>query len=292
MHSVTIIGIGRVGRALAVSLVRAGYRIDALIVRDGTPEAGSSAELPPELFVPASFATSIASDIVFICTQDHEISGAVRMLVSMARRGMAVFHTSGALSSEVLAPLADVGAHTGSIHPLISISERAVTDPFHGAYFCVEGDAAAEAIGKTIAADLGGIPFSIETSKKAAYHAAAVMACGHLVALADAAFSLMEQCGPDAEFSRRLLLPLVSSTIANISAQSTSQALTGPFARTDVDTIERHLKVLEQSTDPELLQIYTALGLRSLDLAIEQGADKGRAASIRERLLMAERGVR
>jgi predicted short-subunit dehydrogenase-like oxidoreductase (DUF2520 family) len=291
MPSVTIIGIGRVGRALATALSRAGYRMDALVVRSSNSVPSDIPELGLELFVPAAFLTAIISDIIFICTQDHEIAGVAAAIHGAVKQGSTVFHTSGALSSDVLAPLA-AGAAVGSMHPLVSISERTIAEPFHGAYFCVEGDPRAVAIAKSVVADLGGIPFSIDTGKKASYHAAAVMAAGHLVALVDAAFSLMQSCGPDTELSRRLLMPLISSTIANISAQTTSAALTGPFARADTETIDRHLRELENCGDPEILQIYAALGVRSLDLALQQGADGSRIAAIRQRLFMAERDSR
>jgi len=52
-----------------------------------------------------------------------------------------IFHTSGSLSSEILKDLKAVGCPTGSIHPLVSISDvRLGAERFADAYFCVEGD--------------------------------------------------------------------------------------------------------------------------------------------------------
>ncbi len=294
MYSVTIIGIGRIGSALARSLPASKYRIDSLVVRD--PEAFIDTSSISGIKAPAvglSALGRVRSDIIFVTTQEREIEGVVQTIGPLIDRDSYVFHTSGALSSEVLDPLRKRGSYVGSVHPLVSVSGAdGIREPFEGVYFGVEGDAEAVVLGSTIAGDLGGIPFSIETSKKAAYHAAAVMACGHVVALMDAAFELMSECGPDAAFSQELLIPLVHSTIANLSIQSPSEALTGPFARADVETVDRHLSELTRGPNSKLLGIYLALGERSLDLAVVRGADKGRVKQIRDRLSIAKASIR
>src|SRR6476620_9282988 len=99
MRSVSIIGMGRMGRALALSLPRAGFSLDRLFVREGT---GS---LPPDL---QNFAAKLAdtervgSDIVFITTRDNEIEKAAAELSEKIERGSVVFHTSGSRSSTAL----------------------------------------------------------------------------------------------------------------------------------------------------------------------------------------------
>src|SRR5207245_750798 len=83
-----------------------------------------------------------------------------------------VLHTSGALSSKILAPLAAVGLHIGSLHPLVSVS-----DPVSGAanlreaFYCLEGDRAALRVARAVVRDLGGQSFSIDSRNKALYHA-------------------------------------------------------------------------------------------------------------------------
>ncbi|MEP6945788.1 MAG: Rossmann-like and DUF2520 domain-containing protein [Acidobacteriota bacterium] len=294
MHSVTIIGIGRVGSALAMSLPPTKYRIDSLVVRDRlgfaslNPGFGRRAAV-----VTAEDLSEINSSIIFITTQDREIKGVVQTIGPLIGGECCVFHTSGALSSDILDPLRKRGAWVGSVHPLVSVSGSAdKAEPFEGVYFGIEGDPEAVAIANTVALDLGGTPFSIETSRKALYHASAVMACGHLVALLDASFELMANCGPDPTTARELLMPLVESTIANLSRQSPEAALTGPFARVDIETIDRHLDQLESDPDREMLDIYLVLGERSLDLALRQGADQARVAEVRKRLSMAKGLVR
>ena len=99
-------------------------------------------------------------------------------------------HTSGALSAEVLGPLREKGWHTGSIHPLISVTDR-TEGGLEGAVWSVEGDNAALRVAKSIVRDLGGKSFSIRSEDKPLYHAAAVMASGNVVALFDVALEML-----------------------------------------------------------------------------------------------------
>lgn len=274
MQTVSIIGVGRIGGALAVALESKGYAIENLIFRDQEKAEIIRKKLTaePHVFTIAE-ADKIKSDVVFICTQDAEIGNVGAVLATKLRHQPFVFHTSGALSSETLSELKKIGCPTGSIHPLVSISDVLLgSERFRGAYFCVEGETEAVDVAERIVTDLGGSAFSIETNYKALYHAAAVTACGHLVALLDASFEMLEKCGLESEQAKRVLLPLIKSTIENLELQTPVAALTGTFARADAETFERHVAALERNVSPEILEIYLLLGLRSLPLAEKQGA--------------------
>ena len=84
---------------------------------------------------------------------------------------------------------------------------------------------------------------------------------------------MLESCGLEAENAKRVLLPLIKSTIENLERQTPAAALTGTFARADAKTFERHVETLEKNVSPEILEIYLLLGLRSLPLAEKQGAN-------------------
>jgi predicted short-subunit dehydrogenase-like oxidoreductase (DUF2520 family) len=128
----------------------------------------------------------------------------------------------------------------------------------------------------------------VETSKKTLYHAAAVTGCGHLVALFDAAVEMMTKCGLSEEDSKKVLLPLVKSTVQNLGEQNTAAALTGTFARADTETFVRHLQVLNTSVSEELLEIYLLLGERSLELAAKQGISAERIEKLRAKVSIAK----
>lgn len=291
MQSVSIVGVGRVGGALALALSRNGFNIENLIYRRSeTAEEIASLISPPPSLLSIASAFQIASDVIFIATPDPEIESTASAISSAAKTGATVFHTSGSLSSEVLRALKAKGVHTGSVHPLTSISDPVLgADRFAGAYFCIEGDDDAVTIASQIVASLGGIPFSIPTNHKALYHAAAVMACGHLVALEDIAIEILSKCGLDPAEAKKILMPLIKSTVENLAIQSNREALTGSFARADVSAFDRHMTSFEGKVDGDLIQIYLLLGERSLELAEQQGADAGSVGKLRDRINMAKR---
>ena len=144
---------------------------------------------------------------------------------------------------------------------------------FADAYFCVEGDAKAVETAQKIVSKLGGKSFSIETKYKTLYHAAAVTACGHLVALIDVAVKMLGKCGLSEADAQATLLPLIKSTVENLEVQTTAEALTGTFARADVGTFEKHLAAFDENSLTEAKEIYLQLGERSVYLAQNQGAD-------------------
>lgn len=291
MRKISIIGVGRLGGALAIALARKDYEIENLIAR-----APEKAQIIHDFvggdlldFSPKDLS-KITSDVVFIATQDSEITNVALDLAKNLKSAPVVFHTSGALSSEILHSLHEIGCKVGSFHPLVSISESILgANRFENVYFCSEGDTEAVWIAQKIATDLGGKSFSIEPKDKALYHAAAVTASGHLVALIDAAIEMLTKCGADGDRAREILLPLIASTIDNLNEQTTAQALTGTFARADVETFEKHLEVLKENVSEEAVDLYLQLGLRSTDLAERQGVDPEKLAGIREKISLAKK---
>jgi predicted short-subunit dehydrogenase-like oxidoreductase (DUF2520 family) len=280
---------------LAIALAKKKeYRIENLIAHD-LKKAGRIAELTgsePAVHAAGEYS-EIKSDIVFITTQDTGIAEVSQGLAAALGHGPFVFHTSGSLSSEILGDLRSVGCKTGSIHPLVSISDAEMgSTRFGGAYFCVEGDPEAVAEAERIVADLGGKSFSIESRFKTLYHASAVTAAGHVTALLDASFEIMTKCGLDASEAKNILLPLVKSTVENLETQSPQEALTGTFARADAATFERHLEALKADVSVEILEIYLQLALRSLHLAERNGVEGTRVEDLRNKVLMAKRDVR
>jgi predicted short-subunit dehydrogenase-like oxidoreductase (DUF2520 family) len=291
MIRVTIIGAGRVGGALALSLPKDRYAIDNLAHHGEGERAAELSRLGDlKAETPAlDDLTKISSDVVFITTRDSEIAAVAENIAEKVDGHGVVYHTSGSLSSSVLKPLRSSGVAIGSIHPLVSISASELgPQRFRDSFFCVEGDTAAIEPAELIVADLGGRSFTLETRFKTLYHAAAVTACGHLVALFDAAVEMMTKCGLTPQESKNILLPLVNSTVQNLAEQSTGSALTGTFARADIETFTRHLNALNENGSEVLLEIYLLLGERSLELAAKQGVSPARIETLRSRVSIAK----
>lgn len=274
--SVSIVGSGRLGQALAIALYSSGYPILAMVARRVAHARKAAAQInrleKPVLALSADQLRQLPdSDVILIATPDDAIKSTAEALAvsqKRARRGQTVLHTSGALDSDVLSPLAELGFHTGSLHPLVSVNEPdAGAKALRGAFYCLEGDKAALLLGRLIVRDLDGTSFSIQPKNKALYHAAAVMASGHFVALFDLATKMLVSCGLSQKSARQILMPLVESTVNNLKVSDPEEALTGTFARGDLATVKRHLEALSGKQFAEELEVYKVLGLRSIQLA-------------------------
>jgi predicted short-subunit dehydrogenase-like oxidoreductase (DUF2520 family) len=279
---VSIIGTGRLGTTLAVALAGRGYSIRSLVARTAESARKAARLLDAEVQVLAAkqLRSLIDADLFVITVPDDQIAGVAQQLskINADQKKMTALHTSGALSSEVLAPLREKGWHTGSIHPLLSVSGSG-DDSLRGAFWSVEGDRSALRLGKEIVRDLEGKSFSIRSEDKPLYHAAAVMVSGNVVALFDVALQMLAECGLDRETARAILLPLIASTIRSLETKTPEASLTGTFSRGDVATVKRHLASMR---NPEVRDLYRILGERSLELA---DLDEGLKRRIKKVLL-------
>jgi predicted short-subunit dehydrogenase-like oxidoreductase (DUF2520 family) len=274
-QTLSIIGAGRLGAALGRALAARGYAV-GLVVSRHLSAARRAARLitprPPHLAF-EQLKVCPDSDLLIIATPDGAIAEVAAQLAALdsSRRPRVALHLSGALASDVLAPLEARGFAVGSLHPLLSVSDSINgAEALSQANFCLEGQPRALRAARAIVRALGAKSFSLSAENKPLYHAAAVMSAGHLVALFDLAAGLLTRCGLPEKEARAVLRPLAESAVANLSRQTPAAALTGPFARADAATIEKHLRVLP----PEARAAYLALGRHAITLAREQGADQ------------------
>ena len=265
MDRIAIVGPGRVGASLARALDKTDLRISGLFGRNAGSAHASLEQTP-----------SIDADIVVLSVPDPAIRSVVELLRTRLDSGTVVLHTSGLLTSEILDPLRTDERSVGSMHPLVSFNRRRgaknPTNPYRGAYFGLEGDADAVTAAKRIVAALGAEFLIVPAASKALYHAAAVTACGHITALFDLAVAMMRKAGVDSDAAEKALLPLAISTLRNIEIDGRGSSLTGTFARADASGFARHLDAFKDKLSADELEIYLALGLRSLKLALANGS--------------------
>ena len=256
---ISIVGAGRMGTALGVALRRAGHFIPVVVTRRASHASASAKAVggaipltDRQLSNPsrASLVGFFESDVVLISTPDDVLSGVAAnlgaILPAQSRKAVAVkrvaLHTSGAVSSQVLAPLRKAGFAVGSMHPLVSVAHGPTSaDLFRGVHFCVEGDLRAVRVARALIRDLRGQVFTIDPALKPLYHAAAAMASGQFLALIDVAIEMLAECGLSKRQAQQILLPLLRSSVENLETKTPSEALTGPLSRRDVSTVRKHL---------------------------------------------------
>jgi len=274
--AVGIVGPGRAGLGLAVALGKAGVRVvgvhgrSARAVPRGVPPVTTGA-VPPWLGEADVVLLAVGDDALPALAADLARAGGVRS-------GQVVLHLSGALTSEVLAPLGAAGAAVGSMHPLMTVGAEPARAARHlrGATFVLEGDFEAVKAADGLVRALGGVPAMIAPEAKAAYHAGAVFASNYLVTVLAEAERLLGEAGMGPAAAREALLPLARATLDNVAALGPLWALTGPIARGDAATVRRHREAL----GPEARRLYDALARATLRLARERGLPAAAEAAL------------
>ncbi len=248
LGALAVVGPGRLGVAISRAAAEAGLTF-ALVGRD------------------KALDVCRRSEVALLCVPDAAIPEACDSIAAAVPPLRFVGHTSGATGLDALDAAARRGADAFSLHPLQTVPGDAAS-ALAGAPCAIAGSSPeATEVATAIARQLNMKPFEIPEESRAAYHAAASIASNFLVALEESAAELLERAG--IENGRELLAPLVLRTAANWAEQG-GGALTGPIARGDETTVQRHLKALRE-TDPELVDLYEALAGRTRELA-RQGA--------------------
>ena len=210
--------------------------------------------------------------VLWLTPRDADLPATARALAALLREHhapapRAVLHCTGSQSSNVLR-LAGFSNPVASLHPLLAITEATDAITAAGsARWTVEGDDEAVAYACWLMARLHVEPARIAPEAKILYHCAAVVAANLLVALEDAAFQIAAAAGLPPDQARDMLLPLAHSALQNLETLPPAQALSGPAARDDLDTIERHRRALAGLEDKSLAQLYEVLTARALALS-------------------------
>jgi predicted short-subunit dehydrogenase-like oxidoreductase (DUF2520 family) len=264
-RTVSIIGPGNWGISLAHALIAAGVRLDEVIVRRA--RSASPAKWARTLPLLPLNRAQLEADILWLCVPDAAIEQVTRRLVArVGKRGLKgqmVVHSSGALSSEALSAAARVGAFVASVHPVMSFPTRTPA-PLRGVPFGVEADAAGRRILNAVVRRIGGRPFVIETANKALYHAVGMLSSPLLVSHLCAAEQTAALAGFSPRQRRRLIEPIVRTTLDNFFLRGPDKSFSGPLARGDVHTIRLHLRALEPH--PILAGVYRSLAVSALDV--------------------------
>jgi predicted short-subunit dehydrogenase-like oxidoreductase (DUF2520 family) len=236
-----LVGPGRAGLAVADALIAAGH--DCVAVAGRAPDSRSTRRGADRYRAPATTVADAGrqAHLVVIATPDAAIDPTAATLAAALQPGALVVHLSGARGVDALDPIAATrpDVSVGALHPL-----QTLVDPTEdrmaltGAWAAISGPPAV----RRLAHDLGLRPIEVPDDRRAEYHAAAVVASNHLVAL----LGQVERLAGHAEVPLAAFEPLVRATVDHVFDLGPAAALTGPVARGDVATVSRHLAVIAE----------------------------------------------
>ena len=284
--SIGFVGAGTLGRGLALALHGVGCNVVAVSSRTRASAEWLAERIAGCVALDTAQDVADAGDLVFITTPDGaiaEVAAGVRW-----RAGQGVVHCCGAASTELLTPAADAGAEVGAMHPfqtfaVLSEPEEAARR-LSGVTFAVSATGWLADYLPSLAESLGGKAVAIPDELRPLYHASAVLACGYVATLLDAAVGLWTRMGFSEEDGIRAAMPLARATIEAIAAAGPANAVTGPAVRGDADTIAAHLTLLAERA-PELVALYRELTLASVPLARGKGVEEAELAKLNAILL-------
>jgi predicted short-subunit dehydrogenase-like oxidoreductase (DUF2520 family) len=220
LDSIAIVGAGRLGTTLAAALGAPGP------LGRGADGRGAA--------------------MVLLTVPDAEIAAAAAAIAG----GPLVGHCSGATGLDALAP-----HEAFSLHPLMTVPAGASPEVLAGAGCAIDGSTPrALEVAQALADRLGMRATRVADVDRAAYHAAASIASNFLVTLEGAAERLAATAGVE----RALLVPLVRAAVENWAARGAGEALTGPIARGDHETVARQRAAVEERT-PDLLPLFDTM---------------------------------
>ena len=257
--TVSIVGPGRLGSALAVNLTRAGYEVKYLVTRSRKRVSGDVIKLAQQVNAEVVVLGEEVLDtrLVWIAVPDDEIAlVAVKLAGAQEWRGRTVFHSSGALTSDMLSPLRAKGAKVASVHPIMTFV-RSSMPTLEGVPFGVEGDAEAVRLAGKVVRDLGGIAVPIKKQNKVLYHAFGTFASPMVIALMAALEQVGKAAGVKTSQLRGMAGPLLRQTLSNYLEHGAAAAFSGPLVRGDVATVRRHLAALQGT--PQAREAYVSL---------------------------------
>lgn len=234
-----IVGDGRAGGALARALATVGWQVSGPWGRAEDPTDAAA-----------------GVDLVVVATPDGTIAEVAARI--RPDPGVLIVHLAGASGPTRL------GDHPrrGVLHPLVSLPDPSTGARRlgHGAWFAVDADTDADRVWlEQLVAGLGGHAVHVAEEHRAAYHAAAVVASNHLVAL----IGQVERIAAGTGVPLEAFLGLAAHTLAGLEGRSPAEMLTGPVARGDWDTVRGHLAVLDAGERPA----YAALAEAAAGLA-------------------------
>jgi len=259
-YGISIIGGGRLGRALGFRLRERGWRIHSVVTRSEAT-ARRAVRAIGSGYAKAGLSRDVfLAPVILIAVPDsaiREIAAELADLGSGEPGKRVILHTSGALSADALAPARIGGVAVGSFHPLQTFSGIGIP-ALEGRVFAIEGDAAAVRVARAMARVLGGQTLMLNSSAKSLYHAAATMSAGHILAELEAAIQLFVSIGVKRRDALKALLPLTRQVLDNLETVGPRAAWTGPLARGDYEVISAHEAAL-RGLPEEYLAAYRAL---------------------------------
>lgn len=253
--SYLILGCGRVGRALCLSLKKKGKEV---YLWDRNFKKAKIFCKKNKLNFIKNLKDFKGNFIIFAIKDDFIENLAKKVAFKISGKGIAI-HTSGAYSEKILNPLKEKGWIIGKCHPVYTFSEKGEEIPY-GITFGIQGDKKSIRGIKRFIKIFKGKPLNIPSGKEGIYHLSLSFASN----FPSFFFFLGTEIFKKNFGKKEPLKPLLYKTVENIFNYG-KEGITGPHIRKDKKTIIKHKKLIKEKF-PELLNLYNFLSKEIMKL--------------------------
>jgi len=281
---IALVGCGKAGLSLSLALRGAGWAVDGCMSR--SPE---SSELGAQWLAcrALSSVAQVPAGVIIVLGVPEAAFGEVDRRIASEDthlEGRVILHLSGALPARALEICRLRGASVGSFHPIMTLPDPITgARRLKGATFALEGRPAAVEAMRAMAQSLSGKFFTLSPRGKTLYHAAAVVASNHVLALLADSQDMLVKAGVDPAAAHEAFYSLVQGTVESFYAGGAVATITGPVERGDAKTIRNHLQALKRS--PKILERYRVVALGMLELARKRHPERDEANDALAKLL-------
>lgn len=259
----SMIGAGSVGQSLASWIVARGGAPLQAAARPGSARLERFARRCGLRPVAARELSTPGEDLLLVAVPDSELEGVAELLARRPQARVAL-HVSGVAAASALEPLRAAGSAIGGFHPLRAFPEpEERIEEAAGVFFALDGDPAAVALGRRLAAAFDGAAAIIAPEQRPFYHLVATLLAGGVTTVVAAAMEIGSRAGLPEEVRpgyARLATDALAKALAHADPAT---GITGPAARGDQGTFLLELDRLGQRA-PEAVPIVVALARESL----------------------------
>jgi predicted short-subunit dehydrogenase-like oxidoreductase (DUF2520 family) len=242
----TLIGSGNVATHLGAAFKNAGHGIVQVYSRDIQHAALLAYHVQAEAIDDLQ-QVNPETELFIIAVKDDAINELAVQLVAFNKP---IVHTSGGTDISVLTAYTH---NAGVFYPLQTFSKIKELD-FRTVPLCVEGGSQDVITLLTeLAQSVSDQVYQVNSAQRSILHLSAVFACNFPNYLYALAHDLLARH----HLSFDMLRPLIMETAGKVQDNIPLDVQTGPAVRNDVNTMSRHLEMLQN--EPVLQQIYELL---------------------------------
>ena len=243
--NITIVGAGNVGTVLGRLLKEKRHTINEVFSRNHFQAIKLADELQGRVCNNLEQINK-QSDVYIVAVSDDAVDA---VSASLRLDKQIILHTSGSVS---IGRLRNVSENFGVLYPLQSLRKETGHTPSVPFLVDANNEHTLQQI-SDLALSISPNVIVADDEKRLHYHLAAVIVSNftnHLYALAKQYTDLNE-------IDFKLLMPLIEEIVRRLHDYEPAKMQTGPAARGDINTIEKHLALLGQF--PQLRGVYAAM---------------------------------